>query len=587
MKKISIFLIFILFSALCIFRYSKTHDYYILDVISPNKIVIDFNKDLRAEDDEIVELNFETFSTKSYQDRDKIVEKLGISVDDFISLGYLAEIYSKDLIKGEKVKILFDIDKKDYQKNLIERGFAFEKENIIPNKQFLKNLKIAQKLNLVRLNNRSLKYHKLDCKYGLVARDSVLIPKSQLPKEALPCGFCIGSAKSATQNKIKSYEEKIIDIKAPNLVYNSSAIKLLLSDFTKNLKPDITCKNVLCREVVGQINSSQNTLDMALYGYMKIPAINRALDGAIQRGVNVRFVYDVNSSGQNLYPDTFYLVNLLKNSQGDINSQASNLKYSNALMHNKFMIIDGKTVITGSANLTPSDLSGFNSNNLLIIHSDEIAKIYETEFEQMFLKKFHNQKNKNEISQNSEIQIYFSPQDKIITNKIIPLIKKSQKYIYIPSFLITHKAFADSLIEAKNRGVVVKIMLDAVNANSKSTQLSYLRKNGIEVKVENFAGKLHQKTIVIDDLYTISGSMNFSKSGENINDENVVIIRNNGIALFYKDFFQYLWVKIPDKWLKRIPRAESFDSIGSCYDGVDNNFDGKIDKFDSGCLIKH
>src|SRR5574344_53648 len=186
MKKISIFLIFILFSALCIFKYSKTHDYYILDVISPNNIVIDFNEDLRAEDDEIVELNFETFSTKSYQDRDKIVEKLGISVDDFISLGYLAEIYSKDLIKGEKVKILFDkdkkikkiyIDEKDYQKNLIERGFAFEKENIIPNKQFLKNLKIAQKLNLVRLNNRSLKYHKLDCKYGLVARDSVLIPK--------------------------------------------------------------------------------------------------------------------------------------------------------------------------------------------------------------------------------------------------------------------------------------------------------------------------------------------------------------------------------------------------------------------------
>ena len=51
----------------------------------------------------------------------------------------------------------------------------------------------------------------------------------------------------------------------------------------------------------------------------------------------------------------------------------------------------------------------------------------------------------------------------------------------------------------------------------------------------------------------------------------------------YKDFFLYLWTKIPDKYLKYNISAESKDSQGSCSDGVDNDYDGKIDKDDDGC----
>lgn len=45
----------------------------------------------------------------------------------------------------------------------------------------------------------------------------------------------------------------------------------------------------------------------------------------------------------------------------------------------------------------------------------------------------------------------------------------------------------------------------------------------------------------------------------------------------------YLWALIPDKYLKYYPKAESPESIGSCSDGVDNNFNGKIDKDDELC----
>jgi phosphatidylserine/phosphatidylglycerophosphate/cardiolipin synthase-like enzyme len=154
----------------------------------------------------------------------------------------------------------------------------------------------------------------------------------------------------------------------------------------------------------------------------------------------------------------------------------------------------------------------------------------------------------------------------------------------MPVFLITHKALAQSLIRASKRGVAVKVILDATNAHGAYSAHKLLRQNGIQVKTENFAGKLHSKSVIIDDTYTIIGSMNFSRSGENKNDENMLIIKNREIAVFYRTFFQYLWKRIPDKWLKFNARAESPDSIGSCKDGIDNDFDGKIDKNDDSCL---
>ena len=80
--------------------------------------------------------------------------------------------------------------------------------------------------------------------------------------------------------------------------------------------------------------------------------------------------------------------------------------------------------------------------------------------------------------------------------------------------------------------------------------------------------------------------MNFSASGESRNDENMLVIENSRFAIFYKDYFNYLWGKIPDKYLTQAPRAESLESIGSCFDGIDNDFDGRIDNIDEGCLIK-
>jgi phosphatidylserine/phosphatidylglycerophosphate/cardiolipin synthase-like enzyme len=200
---------------------------------------------------------------------------------------------------------------------------------------------------------------------------------------------------------------------------------------------------------------------------------------------------------------------------------------------------------------------------------------------------FHSEKKTHFDNKNTNLidnlEVYFSPQDKSITDAVLPLIQNAKEYIYIPTFVLTEKRVTEELVKAKNRGVDVKIIMDALNASIKHSKHKDLRANGIMVKTENYAGKMHSKSMIIDDEYTIIGSMNFSNSGENKNDENLIVIKDSDITKFYKNFFLYQWNKIDNTWLAKNVRAEGKDSIGSCFDGIDNNYDGLIDFNDPAC----
>ena len=217
-----------------------------------------------------------------------------------------------------------------------------------------------------------------------------------------------------------------------------------------------------------------------------------------------------------------------------------------------------------------------------------MAEIFESEFNQMLSGKFKKAKRKinpKTINLSStRITPLFSPKNNIISEHIISLVQNSKSYVYIPAFVITNEKLADELVRAFKRGIDVKIILDATGTSKTKNKVNNLRSQNIPVKIENYAGKIHSKSIIIDDKYIIAGSMNFTKSGENYNDENVLIIEDTRLAKYYKGFFEYLWNKIPDIYLKRYVNPESKESIGSCADGIDNDYDGKIDNKDPSCL---
>ena len=126
--------------------------------------------------------------------------------------------------------------------------------------------------------------------------------------------------------------------------------------------------------IVSAIDDAHKTLDIAIYTFTSRP-ISQAVVRAHERGVKVRIIMDDDQAR-----DRYSKYRYLKRRGIPIA-----LYTGDGIMHNKFAVIDTQTVITGSFNWTAS-AEEYNYENLLIIDSPEVAKIYEDYFAKMWNK---------------------------------------------------------------------------------------------------------------------------------------------------------------------------------------------------------
>jgi phosphatidylserine/phosphatidylglycerophosphate/cardiolipin synthase-like enzyme len=217
------------------------------------------------------------------------------------------------------------------------------------------------------------------------------------------------------------------------------------------------------------------------------------------------------------------------------------VKYDGAgLMHNKFCIADNSKVWTGSYN--PSDVKSENDNNALIIYSKYIASDFEDEFFEMWGGKFKSgakTKYKKILLNNSTYRVYFCPEDSCAEN-LLKELKSAEKSIYFLTFSFTRKDFADALIEKKEKGLVVKGVIEKQRLNESYGQYNYL-KNKIEVVPDKNPKIMHNKIFIIDEKIVATGSFNPTYSADKYNDENLVIIEDESIAKKYLDEFNKLY----------------------------------------------
>ena len=421
-----------------------------------------------------------------------------------------------------------------------------------------------------------------------------------------------------------------------NNLNEDTRIELLFNSPISFDSPKKQSSSKVGKSLLNLIDGANNTIHFAIYGMRNQPRILDALIRAKKRGVSILGIVDKDIYNNNYYSDTNELIKLIDYIKSDYDSDIRNagfvkeynykpywdkpsgfdgppsivgysiddktaiisvqaskekISFTGDIMHNKFFVFDNEIIWTGSTNISDSGTGGYNANVSALIKSKEIASLYIEEFNQMYYQgKYHNSKGESsnliKYNKNSDVNVYFSPQTKVLSDKIIPLIEASTKSINVSVFFLTHKDVTGALIDAKRRGVSVKIIIDASGASNEYTKYEFLRMAGIPVKIENWGGKLHSKAATIDNKILILGSMNWTSAGENRNDENTILINDQKLATQFNSFFQDIWNSIPDKWLKERPSAESIFSVNSCNDGIDNDYDDRIDNLDSACLNK-
>lgn len=136
-------------------------------------------------------------------------------------------------------------------------------------------------------------------------------------------------------------------------------------------------------------------------------------------------------------------------------------------------------------------------------------------------------------SANAVIQVRFSPGGHC-TQFIKETIAKAQQTILVQAYAFTSLPIADALIQAHQRGVVVRVLVDRSQLTSKYAQVRHVAEQGIFVAVDKTPGIAHNKVMIIDDHYVLTGSFNWTKAAETINAENLLLINDTKTNEIYK-----------------------------------------------------
>ncbi|MBN1177828.1 MAG: phospholipase [Anaerolineae bacterium] len=280
-------------------------------------------------------------------------------------------------------------------------------------------------------------------------------------------------------------------------------------------------------DLVALIDAGQESVAVAAYD-LDLDSVTGALIGAHADGLLVRVVTD----GTNGDEDA---IARLRQAGVPVVARPDT---GRGIMHNKFVVVDGTWVWTGSWNLT-SNGTYRNNNHAVVIASRAIAEDYTAEFEEMFAGQFGASSPAETAHPSVEIttsggttarvEVAFAPEDGVEA-RILDALASAQSTVRFLAFVFTSDPLANRLIELDASGVQVQGVVEARSADDPYSQVSRMRAGGIDVLTDGNPYIMHHKLIIIDDQIVVLGSYNFSANAETWNDENVLIVHDPRVA---------------------------------------------------------
>ena len=196
-----------------------------------------------------------------------------------------------------------------------------------------------------------------------------------------------------------------------------------------------------------------------------------------------------------------------------------------ALMHDKFCVWDD-FVWTGSWN----PAQGLSiPNNAVLIESRTLARAFKSEFNEFQRSIFHRgTSNPGIVKLNGQLtEVYFCPEDDC-KKQVMSVLRAAKSSVHFMTFSFTDDDIGDLLVKKEKEGIEVKGVFD-----SRKDKYSEYEK----LKEFSSISKVHHKVFIVDGHTVVTGSFNPSKNGNERNDENIIIIRDENIAgLFEKEF---------------------------------------------------
>ncbi len=256
------------------------------------------------------------------------------------------------------------------------------------------------------------------------------------------------------------------------------------------------------------------------------------------------------------------------------------------LMHSKFLVVDRRLVVSGSANFTPSCIHGDpdddrtrgNVNHLLRIESAALAAAFAAEFTRMWGdgpggrpdSRFGLAKQQGGVQElwvgPTRIRLLFAPHRRSDPNQALTLLAsvlgQARRRVDLALFVFSAQELTAGLAQLQQRGVALRVLADPGFASRSFSEILDLlgaalpdRDCGLEAGNRPLArplegvgtprlargDKLHHKLAVIDGRTVVSGSFNWSPSAAHQNDETLMVIDSPLLAVHFSREMDRLW----------------------------------------------
>jgi len=201
-----------------------------------------------------------------------------------------------------------------------------------------------------------------------------------------------------------------------------------------------------------------------------------------------------------------------------------------SLLHVKYIVLDGKKVLFGSANFTKSSLEE-NINAMIVFDSEKVSYFFSN------ITKWLTEGTEPLNYLKTDFGIFLLIPFVDGEAEIFKILKKAKRSVKLCYYAFTDEDIFAFLKYLSSRGVKIKMILDDW---IESSRLSKLRWGGFDVKIVE-KPLLHHKFMIVDDKILIFGSANLTESGLH---KNVEVLFKTQERDFVKDFieeFERLW----------------------------------------------
>lgn len=147
------------------------------------------------------------------------------------------------------------------------------------------------------------------------------------------------------------------------------------------------------------------------------------------------------------------------------------------------------------------------------------------------------------------VEVAFSPKGGC-TAATVRFIGEAHQSIRVAAYGLTSNPIGKALVEAKKRGVDVRVVADREHngrRNSPNSIVNLLAANGIPVRIDSAVNIQHNKVIIVDGHSVQNGSFNLTSAAQTSNAENITIHRSfPELGRVFTDNWDHLWRESQD-----------------------------------------